>query len=208
MMPRQINSMTSIATIRSCYPQRFGIPRQPGLVKSAVATIDFEATRENELALRNLESFSHLWIIFVFHQQRNVGFKPLVQPPRLGGRKSMGVFATRSPNRPNPIGLSVVQRQKVTFDRDAYRVHVTGGDFLDGTPVLDIKPYVPFVDVVPDATSDWATPIQDTLEVVWADGVLEQLDTLEQTPGSVQHGASGLQTLIEETLAQDPRPAH
>lgn len=201
-------SMDAIATIRSCYTQRFGIPRQPGLVESAVATIDFEPIQDNRLALRDLETFSHLWVVFVFHGQHYQRFKPLVQPPRLGGKKSMGVYATRSPNRPNGIGLSAVKLHGVSFDADAYRVHVGGGDFLDGTPVLDIKPYVPFVDAIPEASSEWATAAVTRMPVIWQESALEQLQALDRTYTRVQTGVHGLKTLIEETLAQDPRPAH
>ncbi|ASJ70612.1 tRNA (adenine(37)-N6)-methyltransferase [Granulosicoccus antarcticus IMCC3135] len=200
--------MDAIATIRSCYSQRFGIPRQPGLVDSAVAAIEFEPTRDNELALRDLGSFSHLWVVFVFHSQHYTRFKPLVQPPRLGGKTTMGVYATRSPNRPNPIGLSVVALREVTFDKDLFRVYVDGGDFLDGTPVLDIKPYVPFIDAIPDARSDWATPLQDGLEVAWKTEALQILDKIEPDDNLVASGSLGLKSLIEQTLAQDPRPAH
>lgn len=200
--------MDAIATIRSCYSQRFGIPRQPGLVQSAVAAIEFEPTSDNELALRDLGSFSHLWVVFVFHRQHYTHSKPLVQPPRLGGKTSMGVYATRSPNRPNPIGLSVVALREVSFDKDRFRVFVDGGDFLDGTPVLDIKPYVSFVDAIPEARSDWATPLQDGLEVTWNANVLQRLNEIEPESNIVATGSLGLKTLIEQTLAQDPRPAH
>ena len=149
-------SLYPVATIRSCYPQRFGIPRQAGLVRTATATVNFEASHMNELSVRDIESFSHLWIIFLFHKQNYTGFKPLVQPPRLGGKKTMGVYATRSPNRPNPIGLSAVLLDRVEYAEREIRLHVQGGDFLDGTPVLDIKPYVPFADSIPEASSEWA----------------------------------------------------
>ncbi|MFK8081110.1 MAG: tRNA (N6-threonylcarbamoyladenosine(37)-N6)-methyltransferase TrmO [Granulosicoccus sp.] len=201
-------SMDAIATIRSCYSQRFGIPRQPGLVQSAVAAIEFEPTGDNELALRDLGSFSHLWVVFVFHHQHYTRFKPRVQPPRLGGKTSIGVYATRSPNRPNPIGLSVVELREVTFDEDRFRVLVNGGDFLDGTPVLDIKPYVPFVDAIPEARSDWATPLQDALKVTWNTQALQRLNEMEPDNDLVATGSLGLKHLIEKTLAQDPRPAH
>lgn len=200
--------MDAIASIRSCYSQRFGIPRQPGLVDSAVAAIEFEPTSDNQLALRDLDAFSHLWVVFVFHRQHYKRFKPLVQPPRLGGKTTKGVYATRSPNRPNPIGLSVVALQDISFDKDQYRVYVTGGDFLDGTPVLDIKPYVPFVDSIPDAKSDWATPLQDGLQVVWESEALKQLNEIEPNSDPVASGSLGVKKLIEQTLAQDPRPAH
>jgi len=201
-------SMDAIATIRSCYSQRFGIPRQPGLVKSAVAAIEFEPTNDNELALRDLGSFSHLWVLFVFHGQQYTRFKPLVKPPRLGGKTTIGVYATRSPNRPNPIGLSVVELREVTFDKDRFRVVVNGGDFLDGTPVLDIKPYINFVDAIPEAKSDWATPLQDGLEVVWNIQPLQRLSEIEPGSDLVASGSHGLKHLIEQTLAQDPRPGY
>lgn len=201
--------MDAIATIRSCYSQRFGIPRQPGLVESAVAAIEFEPTSDNELALRDLGAFSHLWVVFVFHRQHYTRFKPLVQPPRLGGKKAMGVYATRSPNRPNPIGLSVVALREVSFDKDRFRIFVDGGDFLDGSPVLDIKPYVPFVDAIPDARADWATPLQEGVEVRWTPQALQSVRRNEpDTQDVVVSGSHGLKRLIEETLALDPRPAH
>ncbi|MFK7893615.1 MAG: tRNA (N6-threonylcarbamoyladenosine(37)-N6)-methyltransferase TrmO [Granulosicoccus sp.] len=208
MIFEQTHSLRTIATIQSCYSQRFGIPRQAGLVKSALATVNFEATKDNEYSLRGIESFTHLWIIFVFHRQHYTRFKPLVQPPRLGGKKTMGVFATRSPNRPNPVGLSAVKLERIEFGADEHKVVVRGGDFLDGTPVLDIKPYVPFVDALTDATSAWATPIDDMLSVAWDEAAETQLAAVEQQIGTVQSGASGLKILVEETLVQDPRPAY
>ncbi len=197
-------SMQRIATIRSCYPQRFGIPRQAGLVKSATASIVFEATRDNELAVRDIESFTHLWIVFVFHNQKYTGFKPLVQPPRLGGKKTMGVFATRSPNRPNPIGLSAVLLDSVEFTDSEILLKVKGGDFLDDTPVLDIKPYVPFADSIPQAKSEWAVSAEPVLPVIWSDTSLKQL----AVAASQADDAETLKELIEETVSLDPRPAH
>ena len=197
-------SMHRIATIRSCYPQRFGIPRQAGLVKSAKATIVFEASRDNELAVRNIESFSHLWVVFVFHKQNYSGFKPLVQPPRLGGKKTMGVYATRSPNRPNPIGLSAVPLEQVEYGSAEILLHIKAGDFLDGTPVLDIKPYVPFADSIAQATSAWAGSAEPTLPVTWSVTALDELASVE--PDAKR--AEELQQLIEETISLDPRPAH
>ena len=120
----------------------------------------------------------------------------------------MGVYATRSPNRPNPRGLSVVALREVTFDKDRFRVFVDGGDFLDGTPVLDIKPYVSFVDAIPEARSDWATPLQDGLKVTWNTEALQRLNEIEPDSDLVASGSLGLKSLIEQTLAQDPRPAH
>lgn len=201
--------MRRIATIRSCYPQRFGIPRQAGLVKTASATVNFEASRDNELAVRDIESFSHLWIIFLFHKQNYTGFKPLIQPPRLGGKKTMGVYATRSPNRPNPIGLSAVLLNRVEYGEQEIRLHVLGGDFLDGTPVLDIKPYVPFADSIPEASSEWAVAAEPPMPVEWSASATAELLIADQHLATEQTGVtSGLRLLIEETLALDPRPAH
>jgi len=197
-------SLHRIATIRSCYPERFGIPRQAGLVKSARASIVFEATSDNELAVRDIESFSHLWVVFVFHKQNYSGFKPLVQPPRLGGKKSIGVYATRSPNRPNPIGLSAVPLERVEYGVTEILLHIQAGDFLDGTPVLDIKPYVPFADSIVEARSEWAVSAEPTLPVAWSTVALDELASAE--PNTAR--AAELQLLIEETISLDPRPAH
>jgi len=202
-------SMRRIATIRSCYPQRFGIPRQAGLVKTATATINFEASHDNELSVRDIESFSHLWILFLFHKQNYAGFKPLVQPPRLGGKKTMGVYATRSPNRPNPIGLSAVLLEHVEYGEEEIRLHVRGGDFLDGTPVLDIKPYIPFADSIPEASSEWAVAAEPPMPVRWSAAAIRELSIADQHITDEQISATNnLQTLIEDTLALDPRPAH
>lgn len=197
-------SMARIATIRSCYPHRFGIPRQAGLVKSATASIVFEATRDNELAVRDIETFTHLWVVFVFHKQNYKNFKPLVQPPRLGGKKTMGVYATRSPNRPNPVGLSAVRLERVEFTRTEILLHIKAGDFLDGTPVLDIKPYLPFADSIPQASSEWAVSAEPVLPVEWSHDALAELARAEPDEAK----AKVLQTLIEETISLDPRPAH
>jgi len=193
-------TFSPIATIRSCYPERFGIPRQAGLVPSAKAEIIFQRTEENRLSLRGIEQFSHLWVVFVFHGQNYPRVKPLVQPPRLGGRKTMGVYATRSPNRLNPIGLSAVQLESVQIKGEEICLRVTGGDFLDGTPVLDIKPYVVYADAIATARSPWQP--ESRLLVTWSPPAWQQLQ--QAPPDQIQ----SLQRMIEETLAQDPRPAH
>lgn len=191
--------LTPIAEIRSCYHDRFGIPRQAGLVTTATATIVMPATEANKLSLRGLEQSSHIWVIFLFHQQAYGQPKPLVRPPRLGGKKAVGVYATRSPNRPNPIGLSAVPLTGIEAKAHELWLHIQGGDFLDGTPVLDIKPYVPYADAIA-ATSPWPAP--SPLPVTW---------TAAATAVLAAHAApemTTLQQLISETIAQDPRPAH
>ncbi|MBE9066520.1 tRNA (N6-threonylcarbamoyladenosine(37)-N6)-methyltransferase TrmO [Leptolyngbya cf. ectocarpi LEGE 11479] len=195
-------TFTPIAHIQSCYPDRFGIPRQAGLVASAYADIVFDATEENKLALRGLEDFSHLWVLFVFHGQTYGEFKPLVRPPRLGGNKSVGVYGTRSPNRPNAIGMSAVRLLKISERKRKLRLEVQGGDFLDGTPVIDIKPYVPYADAIAEAEGAWTVGQETPLPVCWsaeAEAVLME---------SLDPGPERLRCLIEETLGQDPRPGY
>ncbi|MGF1601199.1 MAG: tRNA (N6-threonylcarbamoyladenosine(37)-N6)-methyltransferase TrmO [Thermosynechococcaceae cyanobacterium] len=192
-------NLTPIAHIRSCYPERFGIPRQAGLVPSATATISFAHTQFNKLSLRGIECFSHLWVIFLLHQSY-AKTKPLVQPPRLGGKKTMGVYATRSPNRPNLIGLSAVPLKQVEYQSHQILLHIQGGDFLDGTPVLDIKPYVPYADAIATATTTWATET-DSLPVTWS-------TLAESTLNARIIDVEWLRTLVTDTIAQDPRPAH
>lgn len=193
-------TFTPIAYIQSCYPDRFGIPRQAGLVASAYADIVFDATEENKLALRGLEAFSHLWVLFVFHGQSYGEFKPLVRPPRLGGNKSVGVYGTRSPNRPNAIGMSAVRLLKISEKKRKLRLEVQGGDFLDGTPVIDIKPYVPYADAIASAEGAWTVEQETLLPVCWS---AEAEAVLSADPGSER-----LRCLIEETLGQDPRPGY
>ncbi|MEM9264819.1 MAG: tRNA (N6-threonylcarbamoyladenosine(37)-N6)-methyltransferase TrmO [Cyanobacteria bacterium P01_F01_bin.13] len=195
-------TLTPIAHIQSCYPERFGIPRQAGLVTSAYGDIIFEATEENKLALRGIEEFSHIWVLFIFHRQAFGDFTPLVRPPRLGGNKSVGVYGTRSPNRPNPIGISAVRLLGVTEKKRQLRLRVQGGDFLDGTPVLDIKPYIPYADAITSAQAAWAIEQETLLPVCWstqAEAVLIE---------NIEPGPENLRRLIEETLGQDPRPGY
>ena len=195
----------SIATIRSCYTQRFGIPRQAGLVPTAQAVIAFEAGENNWLSIRGLEEFSHIWVIFLFHKQHYEKSKPLVQPPRLGGKKSIGVYATRSPNRPNPIGLSCVKLEKIEQTSNEILLHIRGGDFLDQTPVLDIKPYVAFADAINEATCAWAAPITNHIPVNWEN---EASDSLFKLCDEDNLSVGSVQSLIEETISLDPRPAY
>lgn len=199
-------TLTPIAYIRSCYPDRFGIPRQAGLVPAATATIVFTNNAANQLALRDITEFSHLWIIFWFHGQRFEVSKPLVCPPRLGGNKPVGVYATRSPNRPNPIGLSAVALEQIEIKRHEIQLHIRGGDFLDGTPVLDLKPYIAYADAIPSANSGWAAHQEPVLPVSWSDAAATDLEAC-WARGQVADPAA-IRCLIEETIAQDPRPAY
>jgi len=189
--------MKPVARIRSDFPTKFGIPRQSGLVDSLTATVVFEPEYRDPEALRGIEGFSHLWLIWEFSAARRDSWSPTVRPPRLGGNARMGVFATRSPFRPNPIGLSCVKLLGVGTTHDAGTVlHVAGADLMDGTPIFDIKPYIPYADCHPDATEGFTAPGQDYLLEVDIPAELLPLipaDRLEALKG---------------VLAQDPRPSY
>src|SRR6478736_5715820 len=168
--------MSPVAVIRTSFGEKFGVPRQPGLAPSAKGRIVFENTYRNPDTLRGIEGFSHLWVIFQFHLAE--GWSPTVRPPRLGGNERVGVFASRSPFRPNPIGLSVVKLERVELDSpEGPVIHVSGVDLVDGTPVLDIKPYVAYSDALPEARSGFAgAPPEASLSVEFAPGLREGID--------------------------------
>jgi tRNA-Thr(GGU) m(6)t(6)A37 methyltransferase TsaA len=188
-----------IGTIRSCYTDKFGIPRQPGLVESATATLELTAPYNQPETLRGLEAFSHVWILFVFHESVSDGFKATVRPPRLGGNERIGVFASRSNFRPNPIGLSVVKLLSVK----GTSLELGGGDFLDGTPVLDIKPYIPYTDSIPEAQGAFANAAPAPTNTVTFPSDLESC---------IRHLESAkrpnLKRLITDMLSYNPRPAY
>ena len=191
--------MTPIGTIHSCYGEKFGIPRQPGLVKCATATLELQPPYDAPEALRGLEAFSHLWIIFVVHQSLREQWKATVRPPRLGGNERIGVFASRSNFRPNPIGLSVVELLEI----DGARLKLGGGDFLDGTPVLDIKPYIPYADRRPEATGAFAEHAPEPANRVKLTPEAERaIHALENET------RPALRQLVCETLTYNPRPAY
>ena len=188
-------NIESIGIIHSCFKEKFGIPRQSGLVKSATATLELLPPYNVEEALRGIEEFSHLWIVFAFHKSVCEKFQPMVRPPRLGGNVRVGVFATRAPFRPNPIGLSVVELKGVS----GTTLELAGGDFLDGTPVLDIKPYIPYVDSIPDAHGAFAkTAPEPTNSVTFSPEADAVFQTLEKDQ----------QQLIRDMLSYNPRPAY
>ena len=193
-MPQEF-SMNVIARIHSDFATKFGVPRQSGLVEALESTIVFEPEYRNPEALRGLEGFSHLWLVWVFDQAVRKEWSPTVRPPRLGGNVRMGVFATRSPFRPNPIALSCVKLAGIeqTADRGTI-LRVRGADLMDGTPILDIKPYIPYADAHPEALGGFAAvPAGETLEV------LIPPDMLEKIPPERREALRGV-------LAQDPRP--
>jgi tRNA-Thr(GGU) m(6)t(6)A37 methyltransferase TsaA len=190
-----------IGTVASCYKEKFGVPRQAGLVKSARAKILLPNSSEMRAATTGLELCSHVWVIFAFHLIQDERWQPSVRPPRLGGRERRGVLATRSPHRPNPIGLSAVRLLGVDHEGPHIVIRVEGGDFVDGTPVLDIKPYVSYCDAIVGAHSEWDCREHQTVEVRFSSEAEVMCRDFER------QGSPGLRALITEVLAMDPRPA-
>ncbi len=190
-------SIKPIAHIRSDFKEKFGIPRQSGRAPSLTAEIIFLPAYRREEALRGIEGFSHLWLLFDFSLAHRKEWSATVRPPRLGGNERVGVFASRSPYRPNPIGLSCVRLLGMEKRKDeGYVLIVSGADLLDGTPILDIKPYLPFADCHPEATGGYATEQEGhRLEVVFPEALLDKL------PKDKQAG-------VLECLADDPRPSY
>ena len=189
--------MEAIAHIRSQFPTKFGVPRQAGLVEGLRARVVFEPPYRVPDALRGIEGFSHLWLIWEFSENKRAGWSPTVRPPRLGGNQRMGVFATRSPFRPNPIGLSCVKLEGVELSTpDGPVLTVSGADLVDGTPILDIKPYVPYADCHPEAAGGFAGEAPEgRLAVDFPP------DLLERVPAASRDALIGV-------LAQDPRPSY
>ena len=186
------HTIETIGRVVSPYTQKFGIARQPGLVPAAEVRIVLDP-RFNEDSVRGLENFGYIWLHFIFHGVLDEGWSPLVRPPRLGGKRKMGVFATRSPHRPNHLGLSLLKLERIDCENGVSLI-CSGADLLDGTPVVDIKPYIPFVEAKPDAASGFAGEAPPLLDVVWQTGAVGLSD--------------GLNRLIAQSVAQDPRPAY
>lgn len=201
--------MEVIARIRNDFPTKFGLPRQSGLAPSLQSKIVFEPAYRVPEALRGLDGFSHIWLIWGFSEnchsarsEESIHWQPTVRPPRLGGNVRMGVFATRSPFRPNPIGLSCVRLDSIVPDGvNGLVLIVSGADLMDGTPIYDIKPYLPGVDAHPDATDGFVgTHAQVLLEVEFDPCLAERLTAAGLTDAQF--------TTLREILAQDPRPAY
>ena len=189
--------MQVIARIRSPFAEKFGIPRQSGVVEDVQAMVVFEPAYRNPDAVRGLEGFSHIWLIWQFSQAVRDTWSPTVRPPRLGGNQRMGVFATRSPFRPNAIGLSSVRLEKVELDSELGPVlHVSGADLMDGTPIFDVKPYLPYTDSHPQATGGFTDSADmEHLTVEFPAELLERV-ALKQRPG------------LLGVLESDPRPRY
>ncbi|WP_339024711.1 tRNA (N6-threonylcarbamoyladenosine(37)-N6)-methyltransferase TrmO [Leclercia pneumoniae] len=191
-----------IGVIRSPYKEKFAVPRQPGLVKSGGGELHLIAPYNQADAVRGLEAFSHLWVLFIFHQTMEGGWRPTVRPPRLGGNARMGVFATRSTFRPNPVGMSLVEIKGIRCQKEQVILELGGLDLVDGTPVVDIKPYLPFAEALPDARASYAQQApQADMPVYFTDALAAELVHLEKR-------YPRLREFIVDVLAQDPRPAY
>ena len=194
-MSEELLTLRPIAHIHTQFPEKFGIPRQSGLVEDLRARVVFEREYRIREAFRGLEDFSHLWLLWQFTESR--GWSPTVRPPRLGGNQRMGVFATRSPFRPNPIGLSCVKLEGVDYDApDGPALLVRGADLLDGTPILDVKPYVPLADCRPDAKGSFS------------DDHREDRLSVDIPPALLEKVAQDLRPALLGVLSQDPRPSY
>lgn len=186
-----------IGYLNSCYPDKFGVPRQSGLVKKAYSELKIKAEFQPEISLQGLEGYSHVWLQFVFHLNTSARFHAKVHPPRLEG-KTMGLFATRSPHRPNPIGLSLVELVKIENDTLTF----AGADLVDGTPILDIKPYLPHLESIPMARGGWAVEVEkDEIQVEFLPQTMEILQKWTEKTNKPE-----LKEVIEQVLKQDPRP--
>ncbi|MEN8179000.1 MAG: tRNA (N6-threonylcarbamoyladenosine(37)-N6)-methyltransferase TrmO [Pseudomonadota bacterium] len=192
-----------IGIIHSCFKEKFGIPRQSGLIPDAIGRLEILPPYNRPEAFRELEGFSHLWLSFVFHAAIRDQWSPSVRPPRLGGNRRVGVFASRSPFRPNPLGLSVVALNSIDYTSNQVNLELGGIDLLDQTPVLDIKPYVPYSDAIHGARAGYASkPARHSLRLNYsqvAQSFLEELDA---------SFARHLRSLIQQILQNDPRPAY
>ncbi|NMP33417.1 tRNA (N6-threonylcarbamoyladenosine(37)-N6)-methyltransferase TrmO [Thalassotalea sp. M1531] len=195
----ELFTVKSIGNVVSPYKEKFGIPRQPGLATAATGYIELDKTLEAIDMVDGLNKFSHIWLIFMFHQTIPHGWKAKVKPPRLGGNQKLGVLATRSTFRPNGIGMSVVKLEGVEVNDRSVRIKISGFDLVDQTPIVDIKPYIAYSDAVIDANSDYADKAPEELLTVLFS---------EQADEVLANQADEVKLLIEQVLAQDPRPAY
>lgn len=193
----ELTHLKTIAYMRSDFKTKFGIPRQSGLVPTLDSTIVFEPSYRNVDALRGLTDFSHIWLIWGFSEAIREEWSPTVRPPRLGGNERMGVFSTRSPYRPNAIGLSSVELHTITYEKTLGPVlYVRGADLMDGTPIYDIKPYLPYADSHPNATGGFT------------DATVRQPLAVIIPPEALSHVPPQKRNALHEVLAQDPRPSY
>jgi tRNA-Thr(GGU) m(6)t(6)A37 methyltransferase TsaA len=193
-------ALNPIGIIRSPYREKFAVPRQPSLVTSARAQIELIGAANCPESVRGIEQFSHLWLLFLFHQNLSAGWKPTVRPPRLGGNERIGVFASRATFRPNGIGMSAVELKGIRQINGQICLEIGNADIVDGTPIIDIKPYLPYADAITDAVGGYAEQEPVLSTVVFSE---QALTLLNRHPQGHYH-----QIVIREVLAQDPRPAY
>lgn len=193
--------LTAVGHIQSPYKQKFAIPRQPRLVPEAKAKLVFSRDFNREEFVRGLDEFSHIWLLFRFHETADKGYSAMVRPPRLGGNERKGVFATRATFRPNAIGMSAVKLEGIEYKNGQLSLLLSGIDLLDGTPILDIKPYLPYSDAMTDATAGFADTRPETdMSVEFSDEALAFIEKQTEQPE--------LKAFISNVLKQDPRPAY
>ncbi|WP_062569123.1 tRNA (N6-threonylcarbamoyladenosine(37)-N6)-methyltransferase TrmO [Pseudoalteromonas arabiensis] len=193
--------LTAVGHIQSPYKQKFAIPRQPRLVPEAKAKLVFSSDFNREEFVRGLDEFSHIWLLFRFHETADKGYSAMVRPPRLGGNERKGVFATRATFRPNAIGMSAVKLEGIEYKNGQLCLLLSGIDLLDGTPILDIKPYLPYSDAMTDATAGFADTRPETdMSVEFTDEALAFIEKQTEQPE--------LKAFISNVLKQDPRPAY
>jgi len=194
----------AIGVVHSCFKEKFGTPRQPGISQHAESHIEILAPFHREECFRELDQFSHIWVCFVFHQNYGKAWQSTVRPPRLGGNEKIGVFASRSGFRPNPIGISVAPLTAIEHNTHATLLHTNSLDLIEGTPVLDIKPYIPYVDSVPNASAGYAlAPPEKLLTVRFSEQAARECEAKAVTLKQPR-----LRELIIEILELDPRPAY
>lgn len=195
-------SFANIGIIHSPWKEKFAVPRQPGLIQDAGGELHLQPPYNQAETVRDLLAFSHLWLLFVFHQTMDHGWQPMVRPPRLGGNRRTGVFASRSPFRPNPVGLSLVELLGIQFEKKTVILQLGSLDLVDGTPVIDIKPYLPYAEALPDARAGFAEQAPAAgMSVNFTPAARQQIAQQE-------HRFPHLERLITQALAQDPRPAY
>lgn len=194
-------SLTPIGIIRSPWKEKFAVPPQPRLIQDGGGELHLFSPYHHPEAVRGLEGFSHLWLLFIFHQTMESGWRPTVRPPRLGGNARIGVFATRSPFRPNPIGMSLVELLDIRYQKNGVILQLGSLDVVDGTPVIDIKPYLPYAEALPDARANFVQQTPDSvMPVIFSATAQQHITQLQQYPN--------LKHFITQVLAQDPRPAY
>lgn len=195
-----MHTIDPIGIIESPYKEKFAVPRQPRLVPTATARVRLVGEVNCAEAIRGIEQFSHLWLLFLFDKNLAAGWKPTVRPPRLGGNERMGVLATRSTFRPNGIGMSAVELKGIHQKGDQFYLELGSVDLVDGTPIVDIKPYIPYSDVIIDAKGGYANQEPEKALVCFLPSAVDSLELLEN--------AHHIRQVIEQVLAQDPRPAY